>query len=141
MIKLDIYREIRANEVRPDMLVSPLADDGTPEAPVVVCSVTIAREGKIRMQADGRADALILDWNDQLRLHPTGPDLDKVWLGLTDAIRAAVADWVERHDGEDDVSEAPPWEILDSAGTRLSVNGGYVRYRVDRLTDPPSPEA
>lgn len=140
-MKLDIYREVRGDQVRPGMVIERTGRD-----PIDVDSVTVHRDGMIdlvgkpayRAPASVKATTLRVRDTEVLRVHPTIDQVLGVWSSLCDAVRAASADFVERQElDHDQARAAAPWEVVGNMGQLLVVDR-HLGFRID--PDLPIPE-
>lgn len=142
-MKLDIYRELRAEQARPGMVV--LAHGATQMArPIDITGVHIKLGNMIELVGPAVGgppdDELKLRVRDTetLRIAPTVEQVLGVWSGLCGAVKAAAADYVERQElDNDEPGAAAPWEVVGNMG-QLLVTDRHMAFRID--PDLPIPE-
>ena len=134
-MKLDIYRELRADQARPGMVV--LAHGATRMArPIDITGVHFKIGDMIelvgpRVGTDGDELTLRVRDTETLRIAPTHEQVLGVWSCLCDAVKAAAADFTERQElDHDEPAAAAPWEVVGNMGQLLIVDR-HMGFRID----------
>lgn len=136
-MRLDIYREVRGDSIRPGMIIE--RPGSAPTGAIDVDAVTVKRDGTIelvgkpayRAPASVKATTIRVRDTETLRAHPTPEQVLGVWVSLCDAVRSAAGTFLEDQEmagGEDKM--APPWEVVGPAG-QLLVSFRFQGFRVD----------